>query len=45
MLHNRSKIKTGEIISLRGYLAAVCTHTAINSLVSASVPVYISCKL
>ena len=38
ILHSLSNMKTGDIMSLSGYLAAVWTHTAMNSFVSASVP-------
>ena len=38
MLQILSNMKTGEIMSFNGYLAAVDTHTDINSRVSESVP-------
>ena len=38
ILHSRSKMKTGDRMSVSGYLPMVSTQTAMNSLVSDSVP-------
>ena len=38
-------MKTGERMSLRGYLAMVCTHTAMKPFVSDSVPVHNAANL